>query len=95
MQRTLRHLLPALLLTGCLGQGKRQTQRLERIYGMPLRDILATEKPRQILQYRRAGEPIQNAESNRKPLQQDAKLPSQGFLKTSPYSATTDATPCV
>lgn len=58
MRRTLRRPLAVLLLTGCLGQGKRQAQRLERLYGMPMRDILATEKSRQILQRQHAAAPI-------------------------------------
>lgn len=47
-----------LLLAGCLGQGERQAQRLERIYGMPMRDILTKERPKQIEQRRSAGERI-------------------------------------
>lgn len=59
MKHALHIILPSLFLTSCLGQGKRQAQRLERIYGMPMRDILAKEKPRQIAQRRRAGEHIE------------------------------------
>lgn len=54
-------ILGTLLLTSCLGQGQRQSQRLERLYGMPMREILAQEKPRQIAQRRHAGEHIRIA----------------------------------
>ena len=47
-----------LLLAGCFGQGTRQAQRLERIYGMPMRDIITKERPKQIEHRRSAGERI-------------------------------------
>ena len=51
--------LATVLLTGCLGQGKRQVERLERIYGMPMSEILAKERPKQIEERRKAGEIIE------------------------------------
>lgn len=56
MKHAIYIVLGASLVTGCLGQGKRQAQRLERIYGMPMSEILAKEKPRQMEERRRAGE---------------------------------------
>lgn len=47
--------MASLLLVGCLGQGKRQVERLERIYGMPMHDILEKERPKQMEESRRAG----------------------------------------
>ncbi len=61
MQHAILILLTALLLTSCLGQGKRQAQRLERIYGMPMHEILAEERPKQIASRRQAGEHIEIA----------------------------------
>lgn len=50
--------LGVCLMTSCLGQGERQVQMLERIYGKPMREILAQERPKQIKERRKAGERI-------------------------------------
>jgi hypothetical protein len=60
MKHSVHSLLAALLLTGCLGQGKRQAQRPERIHDMPTRETLANEKPKQIAARPRAGERVED-----------------------------------
>jgi hypothetical protein len=59
MKHSIAIFVSTVVLTGCLGQGKRQAERLERIYGMPMSEILAKERPKQIEERRRAGEHIE------------------------------------
>ena len=38
----------AFLFTGCFGLGVKQTKMLERHYGMPMKEILEKERPKQM-----------------------------------------------